>query len=171
MKILLMILVLFLASCSGEETPTEEGGGSSSTSKALFSNWTNKVNGSEVDLTGGEFDEILLLTNVLVEVDADWVAILTAAGRTNIPTAGEIYICDYIFYIIGNESSGAFVLETDDETDSYANNACLYLDNNCGEGSLCHYYADHSYVKSGSTLTVDWFNTADSGLIGTDSFE
>jgi hypothetical protein len=179
-----LIVSLFLfCSCKGDDeaaAPADASGGS--TTKSLFSEWNVTsdnfsvfTNGDAVDLSGGSFNSLLTLTGVEVKVKSSWRTALINAGRTNVPTTGTKYTCSYYLTIVGSETSGSFAMNTADNTDSFANNACLVLDNNCGSGSVCNVASDHTYTKTRDgdwvSLDIDWFGTGDSSSLGTNFYE
>jgi hypothetical protein len=158
----IILVVLFIFVSCGKKS-------SSSSSKSFFSKWTSTRSSVYFDFTGGVFekDETLYLN---LPITQDWIDTLDATSRdTTGLVAGDYYICEMTIYFIGNEKSGQF---TTNHTDSNtpAHNACLEWDSNCSIGT-CNYNADHLFTKSGSTLSIDYFGTADSGLYGVGSFQ
>jgi hypothetical protein len=166
-KLLLVALCLTLFSCKGGG-----GGGSSSSedkveTKSLFSKW--EVGALQWNFTNGQFE-----TNQTMYVELPttqgWIDALDSAGRdTTGLVAGTNHICELTIYFLGDENSGNIATDHDD-IDTPAHNACLEWDNNCVIG-VCNYAADHLYTKTGNTLVIDYFGTADSGSYGVDYLE
>jgi uncharacterized protein (UPF0333 family) len=172
-KLLFPIILLTLFSCGGGGGGGGESGASSgaSSSKAFFSVWTEQSTSNIYNMTAGSFNTLFTLFNAQVYIPASWLTTLSNAGRTAMPTAGSYYSCNYLMYVIGDNFNGVFSLDTNSNLDTVSNNACLLLDSQCTNGTVCNISADHTYSISNGILTIDWFTNSDSGLYGTESYE
>lgn len=162
----LCFIIVITSSCNGGGGG---GGRSSSDSKSLWSKWTVTNGTLYMNFTNGDFDtnQDFYLYLPLTQV---WLDALNTQGRdTTGLVAGTYYLCGFAVYLIGDENSGSFATNHDD-IDEPAHNACLEWDSNCTIGS-CNFAADHTYTKSGDSLTIDYFGAADGGLYGVDSYQ
>ena len=161
-NIQIILIVLFIFVSCGKKS-------SSSSSKSVFSKWTSTSGSLYFDFTGGVFDQNETLF-LYLPITQSWIDTLNTNSRdTTGLVAGDYYICEMTIYFIGSESSGQFATNhTDSNTPSH--NACLEWDSACSIGT-CNYNADHVFTKSGGTLSIDYFGTADSGLYGVGKFK
>ena len=167
-KLLLITLILSLLGCKGEGGGGgDSGGGGSTPSKSLFSSWS--TGNFTLNFTGGQFDTLQTMY-LYLPVSQEWIDALNANSRdTTGLVAGQMYVCEMQVYFLGDESSGNIAVNHDDINEP-AHNACLEWDNNCVTG-VCSYSGDHLYTKTGNTLVIDYFGTADSGAYGVDYLE
>ena len=173
-NLILSLTLVVIASCGGGG-----GGGGPTTlgatsSKEFFSTWTEAGTGYTYVMDAGDFNVVFTIVNTKVYVSSDWVDELVFRGKTNLPTAGQVYTCDYFMFVLGDNVSGSFALEIlDTYTGSENNHACLQLDNvdegggGSGEFSLLY---DHLYEISNNVMAIDWFGAGDLGIFGVDYY-
>lgn len=176
-NLILSLTLVVIASCGGGGGGA--GGGpttfGASSSKEFFSTWTEAGTGYTYAMDAGDFSRWELLYNAGVYVTSGWVNFLILTnlngGNYVLPTAGQVYFCDFRIRVTGDNTSGGIEINVDNWTNTEHNNACLQLDNTLPDNMNFHGgNYDHLYEISNNIMAIDWFGAGDGGAYGVDYY-